>query len=204
MEYPQYNPASDYRPLSDDELGTLDDALSELDTDAAMNIEALDGYLSGLLLSPKPLADLPGSAWLPRIWGGDGEGNDPFDSGKQKKRVLMLVLRHVQAIAVQWRDHPDQWEPILSVAETEDGEEIADAEDWSAGFLCAAEAAPAEWEALFNDPALAELLEPIVLLGSDETSLDDADRERLADPAQRDAMSRAVPESALALFNLRR
>jgi len=204
MEYPQYNPDSDYRPLSDDELGALDDALTELDTDAGMNIEALDGYLSALLLSPQPLSELPGSAWLPRIWGGDGEGTHPFDSGKQKKRVLMLVLRHVQAIAVQWREHPDQWEPILSVAETDDGEEIADAEDWAAGFLCAVDLAPAAWEPLFNDPALAELLEPIVLLGSDESTLAEADRERLADPAQRDALSRAVPESALALHGLRR
>ena len=48
MQYPQYNPASDNRPLSDEELEDLDDLLAALPTDGAMNIEALDGYLAGL------------------------------------------------------------------------------------------------------------------------------------------------------------
>ena len=70
MEYPSYNPSSDYLPLGDDELSALDDMLSKLPSDAAMNIEALDGYLTGLLLSPQPLAGLPGAGWLPEVWGG--------------------------------------------------------------------------------------------------------------------------------------
>ena len=43
MEYPQYNPQSDNRPLSDGELSDLDDLLAELPSDSALNIEALDG-----------------------------------------------------------------------------------------------------------------------------------------------------------------
>ncbi|MBV8605228.1 MAG: UPF0149 family protein [Pelomonas sp.] len=204
MEYPQYNPSSDHRPLSDDELAALDELLAELPGDGVMTIEALDGYLAGLLLTPTPLEQRPGADWLPVIWGGDGDGTAPFASGKQKKRALMLVLRHVQSIALQWREQPDRWEPILSVAETEDGEEIADAEDWAAGFLCAVDLAAEAWDPLFNDPTLAALLEPIVLLGTDAAELDDAGRARLADPVERDALSRAVPESALALYGLRR
>uniref|UniRef100_UPI00192A5BB5 UPF0149 family protein n=3 Tax=Pseudomonadota TaxID=1224 RepID=UPI00192A5BB5 len=68
MQYPHYNPASDNRPLSDDELNDLDELLAALPSDAAMNIEALDGYLAGLLLTPgRSLAELPGEAWLPRV-----------------------------------------------------------------------------------------------------------------------------------------
>ena len=47
MDFPQYQPdKAQYTPLTDDELSDLDDFLSELDNDAALNIEALDGYLS--------------------------------------------------------------------------------------------------------------------------------------------------------------
>ena len=60
MDFPQYQPDKAlYTPLTDDELSDLDDFLSEIDSDAAMNIEALDGYLSAQLLSPLPLSDKP-------------------------------------------------------------------------------------------------------------------------------------------------
>jgi len=205
MEYPSYNPASDYLPLSDEELSTLDDMLSRLPSDAAMNIEALDGYLTALLLSPQPLAGLPGATWLPEVWGGDGaDGIAPFVSGKQKKRVMMLVLRHVHSIAVQLKNRPDAWEPIFSIAVDEQGAELTDAEDWCIGFMMGVDLAAEAWAPLFDDPALGEVLRPIVLLGGDESQLDPADRERLEDPVERDALSRSVPEVVLALAERQR
>lgn len=206
MEYPQYNPHSDNLPLSDEELSTLDDMLGRLPSDGAMNIEALDGYLAGLLLSPQPLAELPGSDWLPLVWGGDAaEGQPdthPFVSGKQKKRVMMLVLRHLQSIALQWAQKPDAWEPIFSVAELDD-EDLTDAEDWAIGFLSAVDLAPGAWAPLFDAPETAALLAPIALLGAEESQLGEADRARLADPKQRDEISRAVLDGALALHALK-
>lgn len=200
MQYPQYQPASDNRPLSDEELDELDGLLAELPTEAGMNIEALDGYLAGLLLAPRPLAGLPGSAWLPQIWGGDGADPLPFRSGKQRKKAVLLVLRHLQSIAMSWAHQPQAWEPIFSMADGEDEDtEYADAEDWAAGFLMAANLDPEGWGPRFEAPALAALLEPIVLLGSDPAELAEADRARLADAAGRDALSRAIPDKVLAL-----
>lgn len=211
MQYPNYQPDSDFQPLSDDELMTLDELLSDLPGEAVMNIEALDGYLAGLLLTPIPLHERPGGNWLPLIWGGDGEGNLPFPSGKQKKKALLLILRHLHSIAVQWRDHPQAWEPILSVADVpaengdeDEADEITDGEDWAVGFMCAVDIATAAWEPLFSDAETAALLEPMVLLGAEEDSLDEAGRERLADPQERDRLSRSLPDSALALFSLKR
>jgi uncharacterized protein len=203
MEYPHYNPDSDLRPLSDDELMELDELLAELPAENVMTIEALDGYLAGLLLTPVPLASRPGAEWLPLIWGGDGEGNAPFASGKQKKKALLLILRHLQSIALQWRDHPQAWEPILSVADDGD-DEVADAEDWAIGFMCAVGGAEAAWEPLFANAESAALLEPMVLLGAEESELDAAARARVADPDERDALSRALPDNALALYAFKR
>jgi uncharacterized protein len=192
VQYPHYNPASDNRPLSDEELDQLDEMLAALPTDGAMNIEGLDGYLAGLLLSPVPLQSLPGETWLPPIWGGDEP--HPFVSGKQCKKLVMLVLRHLQSIAVHWRDSPKAWEPIFSMAEL-DGEELADAEDWAVGFLMAVDLAPEAWAPCFDDPLLAPLLEPIVQLGGAEAP--DLGVEAL------DGLSRALPEAVLALASRR-
>lgn len=200
MEYPHYNPASDNLPLSDEELDGLDKLLSALPGDSVMNIEALDGYLTGLLLSPLALAELPGSAWLPIIWGGNDAA---FSSGKQRKKLTLLVLRHLHSIACQLREQPDAWQPIFSIAE-QDGEEITDAEDWCIGFMLAVDQASEAWAPRFDEPALADLLRPIVTLGGDEGLLDEQAREQLADIAARDGLSRSVPDAVLALAALKR
>jgi len=196
MEYPQYNPKSDNLPLSDEELSTLDDMLAKLPSDAAMNIEALDGYLSALLLSPTPLHELPGSDWLPTVWGGDAEEgqpeNFPFASGKQKKRVILLVLRHLNSIAVVWAKQPEAWEPIFSVAEL-DAEDLTDAGDWALGFLSAVDLAPGAWKPLLEGADTAALLSPIVTLGNDDEAAP-------TDAKARDALSRAALDGVLALY----
>ena len=46
MDFPQYQPdKAQSTPLTDDELSDLDDFLSEIDNDAAMNIEALPAFV---------------------------------------------------------------------------------------------------------------------------------------------------------------
>jgi len=197
MQYPHYNPASDNRPLSDDELNDLDELLAALPTDGAMNVEALDGYLAGLLLTPgRALSDLAGEAWLPLVWGGDGEADPaPFISGKQRKKVMMLVLRHLHSIATAWTQHPQGWEPIFSFADGEDEDtEYADAEDWAAGFLMAVDLAPEAWAPLFDAAGTAPLLAPIAALGSEDGGLAEATA------AERDEASRSIPDAMLALW----
>lgn len=201
MQYPQYNPASDNRPLSDDEVNDLDELLAALPTDAAMNAEAMDGYLAGLLLTPgRELASLPGEAWLPLVWGGDGEPEPaPFASGKQRKKVVMLVLRHLQSIATAWAQRPQGWEPIFSFADGEDEDtEYADAEDWAAGFLMAVDLAPEAWAPWFDHADTAGLLAPIVALGGEAGALAEGSA------AERDEASRRIPDAMLALWAIRR
>jgi len=200
MQYPQYNPASDNRPLSDDEVNDLDELLAALPTEAAMNAEAMDGYLAGLLLTPgRELSSLPGEAWLPPIWGGDGTPDPaPFASGKQRKKVVMLVLRHLQSIATAWAQRPQGWEPIFSFADGEDEDtEYADAEDWAAGFLMAVDLAPEAWAPLFDADDTAELLAPVAALGGEDGGLLEGSA------AERDEASRKIPDAMLALWAIR-
>jgi uncharacterized protein len=196
MNYPSYNPASDNRPLSDDELNELDHLLAHLPSDGALNIEALDGYLTALVLSPIPLPQVPGADWLPVVWGGDAptdaNPNAPFASGKQRKRVVMDVLRHVHSVAYTVQIKPQQWEPIFSVADGDD-EELVDAEDWCVGFMSAVDLAPDAWAQAFQQPAQAEALARIAQLagGTDEAVTDD--------PAARNLLARALLDAVLTL-----
>jgi uncharacterized protein len=199
MQYPDYKPDLESPPLSDEELRSLDDLLAGLPAEQAMNIEQLDGFLTALLLAPKPASTLAGADWIPTVWGGDGPGEAPFASGKQKKRAIVLVLRHLHALDRQIHHQPDAWEPVFSVAETADGDELADAEDWCIGFLQATTLDPEGWSRLFDDAALGPLLVPIGLLGGDESQLPPGEAERLADPVHRDALTRSLPDAVLAL-----
>ena len=186
MQYPDYNPALQSAPLDDAELDALDTLLQALPAENAMNIEALDGYLTALAVGP--WKTFPRSAvWMPLIWGGDGEGARPFASEKQRKRTVVLVLRHLHAIDHALRQAPEQWEPVLSVAET-DTAELVDAEDWCAGFLEAVALDPTVWEPVFEGP----LLEPIALLGGEGDGPD-------LDETRRDEVSRAAIDAVQAL-----
>jgi uncharacterized protein len=201
VQYPDYLPTLDSPPLSDEELAALDQLLTGLPNDEAMNIEALDGYLTALLLAPVPVAQRRGADWLPLVWGGAADEDAapaPFASSKQHKRAIVLVLRHLHAIDQALQHGPDRWEPVFSVAEVDD-RELADAEDWCIGFLTATTADEAGWGQLFDDAQLGPLLLPIGLLGGDDAQLPAADAERLTDPDHRDALSRSIPDAVLAL-----
>lgn len=205
MDYPQYDPQLDTPPLDDSELEALDELLHALPGHEVMNIEALDGYLTALLVGPPVLASLKTADWLPQVWGGD-RGSDsspaaPFASQKQRKRAAFLALRHLRDIQRQLAGPPEAWQPVFSIAESEhsDTGEWVDAEDWCAGFLQATELASDAWGALFDDPSLGPALVPVALLGGDGAGLSAADQARLQDPQQRDALSRAVVDAVLAL-----
>lgn len=198
LDYPQYDPHLDSPPLSDADLDALDSLLQSLPGDAVMNVEALDGYLTALLVGPPLLATLRTADWLPAVWGGDGEGSAPFSSQKQRKRAAVLVLRQLRDIDRQLQGDGNAWQPVFSIADADD-RELVDAEDWCAGFLHATVLDSAGWGALFDDARAGPALLPIALLGADEAGLTSAERIRLADPAQRDALSRAVVDAVLAL-----
>lgn len=204
MDYPHYNPQSPNTPLSDDELDALDRLLTGLPHPGAMNIEAMDGFLTALLLGPAPLTDWPGADWLPLVWGGDGEDVAPFASKRQRKNTVVQVLRHLRHIDALLCDDPDSWQPVFSVAELEDGHELADARDWCTGFMQAVDLDREAWSALFESADTGPALVPVALLGAVEEELSADEAHRLEDPQVCDELSRAVPDAVLRLHQAAR
>jgi uncharacterized protein len=203
MDYPSYDPKSPNTPLTEDELAGLDELLNTLPSDAAMTLDAMDGYLTALLVGPSPIG--ASSEWLPAIWGGDQEpAPAPFVSNQKRKRTTVLVLRHLRSIEAALSGPPDAWEPVFSVAEVpgSQGEELADATDWCMGFLAAMDLAPDAWAPLSDDPEIGPGLATIAFLGGDIDAPPESgeDDEELDDPQVRDQLSRAATEVVLKLW----
>jgi uncharacterized protein len=204
MDYPSYDPKSPNTPLTEDELASLDELLNTLPSDAAMTLDAMDGYLTALLVGPSPVGN--SSEWLPAIWGGDQEpAPAPFQSNQKRKRTTVLVLRHLRSIEAALSGPPDAWEPVFSVAEVPGthGEELADATDWCMGFLAAMDQAPQGWAPLNDDPEIGPGLATIAFLGGDIEAPPESgedDDEDLDDPQVRDQLSRAATEVVLKLW----
>lgn len=199
---PDYQPDLATDPLDEAEQDQLDLLLQRLPSDGAMNLECLDGYLCALLLGP---AIPPSAVWMPPIWGADApptEGTAPFASGKQLKRCVQGVLHLLADTHRRLKADAANYEPVFSIAE-QDGEEWVDAEIWCIGFLQATALQPAFWDPLFDDPTLGPLLAPIPLLAALPEELDDVDRSLVAEPEQRDALSRQVADAIGALWQHR-
>lgn len=202
MKHPQYNPALDNPPLTEAEMDELDQLLLSAGSDeSVMDMESLDGYLTALLLTPTlPDADV----WVPGLWNSDDPESSPFASGKQTKRVVQLALRHLASIDRQLKEGPDTLEPLFGIAEIPGSDDasdvVVDAEPWCMGFLHAAALSPDHWNAMFDEPDLADLLAPIILLGGDPDSMTPEQVEMTASSEARDALSRMVPEAVSALY----
>lgn len=202
MKHPQYNPALDNPPLTEAEMDELDQLLlSAASDESVMDMESLDGYLTALLLTPTlPDADV----WVPGLWNSDDPDSSPFASGKQTKRVVQLALRHLASIDRQLKEGPDTLEPLFGIAEIPGSDDasdvVVDAELWCIGFLHAAALTPDHWNAMFDDPELADQLAPIILLGGDPDSMTPEQVEMIASSEARDALSRMVPDAVSALY----
>lgn len=202
MRYPAYEPQSPVTPLAPEELAALDTLLQKLPADGAMSLDGFDGFLTALAMGPAALRALPTAEWLPLIWGGDTAGADeaaPFATKRQRKNTVLFALRHLRHTSQLLHDAPDDWEPIFSIAER-GADEFADAREWCMGFLQAVDLLPSAWDGLWADEAVAPLLTlGGGLDGAPPPGADAADA-NLDDPAQCDALSRAVPDAVLHLM----
>jgi yecA family protein len=117
-------------PLTEDELDELDQyLLYGAESDEAMVIDVLDGYLHAIAIAPITLHP---RQWLPKIWGTD----QMMPSGESLDRInhiLGLVFRHYNSIIANLESNPPElyttWATTLYR-----GKEYDDAEGWAYGF----------------------------------------------------------------------
>lgn len=126
-------------------MSELPDYINELDQlllyqpDDCMLISQLDGFLTGILVSPDLVT--PG-VWMKRIWAGEqGEGQPDFCDEDGLKRFVDLITHHYNEILTQL-SRPGPFEPLFDV-DTRTNEVLW--EMWTEGFADAMDLAPAGW-----------------------------------------------------------
>ncbi|EQB16549.1 MULTISPECIES: UPF0149 family protein [Sphingobium] len=124
-------------------LATLDRQL--LDQPEAMLLSQLDGFLTGVVVSPDLIT--PGR-WIPLIWAGDeGDGEPEFDTEEGLRAFLGLVMTHYHAI-IDSLAHPGAYAPLLET-DTRSGETLW--EMWIDGFAQAMALSPGGWARIEAD-----------------------------------------------------
>ena len=121
------------------------------------NLEALDGFLSALAVSPSLV--LP-SEWQPVVWGGKPP---TWDSAEEALQVQQLLLGHLNMCTARVRyddgDLPDHLAPLMWLPEDpeltgEDAlqeDELDVGADWAQGFFSAVMLREAEWDQWLDD-----------------------------------------------------
>lgn len=134
--------------LDDDQIERLADLLDQRAVPyKGFNLEALDGYLSALVVGPEHPAP---AEWQPAVWGGkEPRWNDPAEA----EDVQALLLGHWNMVSARVRygddDLPDHLAPLLWLPEepeTEHPDELDVGRDWALGFFRGVELREATWE----------------------------------------------------------
>lgn len=126
-----------------DHLEALDRLL--LDQPDAMLISQLDGFLTGIAVSPDLIT--PG-LWIPLIWAGDeGDGEPEFETEADLRHALGLIMTHYNSI-LESLGSPGQYAPVLEV-DTRSNQLMW--EMWIEGFAQAMSIAPEGWGRMSAD-----------------------------------------------------
>lgn len=190
-------------PLNEEELAELDELLSALPAPLEpLDLSMLDGYLVGVLLQPKPIAE---AQWLPGVW--DCEGRALPQRVDTRRLQALIARRHAE---LNRAIHHRQWfDPWVFEHEDEDEDDLDPLEavlPWVAGFAWAMDSFPA-----LMDLDSAETVEPLAVLyrSFDPDDLEDADEllaaiEELEPPQDLAEAVEALVNSSLLLADVTR
>jgi uncharacterized protein len=215
MTTPALDPSALSRPLSDGDLADLADLLgAEWAPDATMDIEQLDGFLAGLICSPRVLAP---SAFVAEIF---DDAEPAFPDTATAQRFFELLMRRNNQIAtalnapIERLDDPRAYAPLLLdwTADVEVARSLAAAghteplpllgEQWARGFLHAVALAREEWERLpEGDDAGAELVDEALTAIAALIPADD--EEPAAGAATAEDRDELVNDAVIAAYELR-
>ena len=189
-------------PLTESELDELDRfLLSSATPEDSMDLEELDGFITGLVCSP---ATVSASEWLSLVWGDTEDGRRPvrFGSAAQCRRILELLDRHWATIA--WTLHSGMpTMPILleykagtSSTPAERAQQLVPGSTWAIGFMRAVGLHADDWQEAFDDDDASESLTAIVTLAhADDREI----VEQPLSPQQIEALIEELPDSTIEL-----
>ncbi|MDR1063141.1 MAG: UPF0149 family protein [Azoarcus sp.] len=159
--------------LSDEDLVALEEILvSDAVPEDCMTLEMLDGFLAGVLLSPRLIAR---EDWLPSVWSAYGEAD--FEGGVAVQRAIQLVLAYYNEIAsTLGREEEDgRWEPFCFAAEAGD-DKLGIGDEWVDGFIQGLDLWPEDWREGLDGgmaDAVQDVLQQIIApWDSDEADVD--------------------------------
>lgn len=108
-------------------------------SDSWMLLSQLDGFLSGILVSPDMVSP---STWLKQIWGGDdGEELSQFEKFDDFQHLIDLIMRHYNDVLASLAQ-PGGYEPLFDI-DTWNHDILW--EIWVEGFAQAMDLAPDGW-----------------------------------------------------------
>lgn len=133
--------------LDEDRLQRLSDLLDRRAVPfGGFNLEALDGYLSALMVGPE---DIPPSEWQVGIF---GDKPPRWENAEEAADVESLLMGHWNLVAARVRQSEPKAEylyPLIWMPETEEAEDpesLQIGHDWALGFLRGLELRKAAWD----------------------------------------------------------
>lgn len=180
------------QPLSDKEFKELDQfLLSDRCAEDGMTMDTLHGYLTALAIGPQEVVL---AEWLPRVWGADAEQTPKFKNNKECERIVGLIARFMNEIAITFEVAPKEYEPLFCEHEWE-GRPLLDGEAWAWGFWEGINLRVDAWAPIWSSN-LAPIMRPIYLLGAEE--VEESEMQLVDDPVKRHKlaveMEAAIPE----------
>lgn len=170
--------AADANPhvLDDEDFEALEELLtSDVVPEDCMNLEMLDGFLAGVLLSPERIEP---EEWLRCVWTAHGD-EVSFGSGSQMQRAIRLVKAYYNELAATLGE-PEGWEPFCYASG--EGEGPAIGEEWVEGFAQGLELWPEDWDSGLPEglgEEVGTILEALMAPWLDEAAAQADDEARL-------------------------
>ena len=156
-------------------LDRLDDLLLGM-PDETMILSQLDGYLTGVILSPDPI---PAADWLPRVWGPQDDLDGPlFLDSRDAKEITGLIMAHFNRLAAQLDDPNHVIVPVFDY-DSRPGIEDTLWETWMLGFREAIHLRFEVWAAALDtrDLALVAAMTTLITLQSIDSGKSELPRE---------------------------
>jgi uncharacterized protein len=150
-----------YSPLDEDELILLDEHLiNRIDKHAInsnkdvgiIDLSTLDGFFTAIVSSPITLTP---ALWLPAVW---GDFKPKWKHKEEFSQVIILMLRHMNGIAENLIELPNEFEPLFLEHDIDGAPHII-VDNWCEGYRRGVELSSTQW--LNGGTEMAELLAPI-------------------------------------------